>query len=172
MGSKAYRHLLLAAAVMGAMVFRLPARAEDEDLPALAAAMKNVPTTLEKGLQASEQTGKPISAKFEVEDGKLQLSIYTMKPGDFTEVIVAPDSGSVKSAEKITDAEDLKAATSQKAAMDKTTLSLAAVTGQAAQEAARSRAISIFPELRNGHPVAVITLLRDDKFTKVLKKLD
>jgi hypothetical protein len=113
-----------------------------------------------------------LSAKFEVEDGKLQLSIYTMKPGDFTEVIVAPDSGSVKSAEKITDAEDLKAATSQKAAMDKTTLSLAAVTGQTAQEAAGSRAISIFPELRNGHPVAVITMLRDDKFMKIVKTLD
>ena len=85
---------------------------------------------------------------------------------------MAPDSGSVKSSEKITDADDLKAATSQKAAMDKTTLSLATVTGQAAQEAAGSRAISIFPELRDGHPVALITLLRDDKFTKVLKKLD
>ena len=172
MSSKAYRHVLLAAVVMGAMIFGPPAYAEDADSPALAAAMKNVPTTLEKGLQASEQTGKPISAKFEVEDGNLQLSIYTMKPGDFTEVIVAPDSGSVKSSEKITDADDLKAATSQKAAMDKTTLSLAAVTGQAAQEAAGSRAISIFPELRDGHPVALITLLRDDKFTKVLKKLD
>jgi hypothetical protein len=163
---------MAATAIMGLLVFGIPALAEDEDSPALAAAMKNVPTTLDKGLQASEQAGKPISAKFEVEDGKLQLSIYTMKPGDFTEVIVAPDSGSVKSAEKITDTEDLKAATSQKAAMDKATSSLVAVTEQAAREAAGSRAISIFPELRDGHPVAVVTLLRDDKFTKVLKKLD
>ena len=172
MGSVTHRRTLAATAIMGLLVFGVPALAEDEDSPALAAAMKNVPTTLDKGLQASEQAGKPISAKFEVEDGKLQLSIYTMKPGDFTEVIVAPDSGSVKSAEKITDTEDLKAATSQKAAMDKTTSSLAAVTEQAAREAAGSRAISIFPELRDGHPVAVVTLLRDDKFTKVLKKLD
>ena len=79
MSSKAYRHVLLAAVVMGAMVFGLPAMLKMQDSPALAAAMKNVPTTLEKGLQASERTGKPISAKFEVEDGKLQLSIYTMK---------------------------------------------------------------------------------------------
>jgi ribosomal protein L5 len=95
-----------------------------------------------------------------------------MKPEDFTEVIIAPDNGSVRSTEKITDADDLKAATAQKAAMDKTTSSLAVVTGQTAQEAAGSLAISIFPELRDGRPVAVITLLRDDKFTKVLKKLD
>jgi len=172
MGSGAHRRTLGMTAIAGLLMFGVPALAEDEDSPALAAAMKNVPTTLDKGLQASEQSGKPISAKFEVEDGKLQLSIYTMKPGDFTEVIVAPDSGSVKSAEKITDTDDLKAATSQKAAMDKTTSSLAAVTEQTTREAAGSRAISIFPELRDGHPVAVVTLLRDDKFTKVLKKLD
>jgi ribosomal protein L5 len=134
--------------------------------------MKNVPTTLEKGLMASEQAGKPISAKFEVEDGKLQLSIYTMKSSEFIEVIVAPDSGSVKSAEKITDTDDLKAATAQKAAMDKSRMSLAAVTEQTTREAAGSRAVSTVPELRDGHPVAVITLLRDDKFTKLLKKLD
>jgi hypothetical protein len=170
--AKTHRRALAAAAIMGLLAFGVPALAENEDSPALAAAMKNVPTTLDKGLQASEQSGKPISAKFEVEDGELQLSIYTMKPGDFTEVIVAPDSGSVKSAEKITDADDLKAVTSQKAAMDKTALSLAAVTEQTAREEAGSRAISIFPELRDGHPVAVVTLLRDDKFTKVLKKLD
>jgi len=172
MGSETHRHTLAVSAIAGLLIFGVPALAEDEDSPALAAAMKNVPTTLAEGLKASEQAGKPISAKFEVEDGKLQLSIYTMKPGGFTEVIVAPDGGSVKSAEKITDAEDLKAATAQKAAMDKTTSSLATVTGQTAQEAAGSRAISIFPELRDGHPVAVVTLLRDDKFTKVLKKLD
>ena len=172
MGSKTHRRTFVATTIMSALVFGVPALAEDENSPALAAAMKNVPTTLAEGLQASEQAGKPISAKFEVEDGKLQLSIYTMKPGDFIEVIIAPDNGSVKSTEKITDADDLKAATAQKAAMDKTTSSLAAVTGQTAQEAAGSRAISIFPELRDGRPVAVITLLRDDKFTKVLKKLD
>jgi hypothetical protein len=172
MGFTTYRRAVVTTAIVSALIFGVPTLAEDEDSPALAAAMKNVPTTLAEGLQASEQACKPISAKFEVEDGKLQLSIYTMKPGDFTEVIVAPDSGSVKSAEKITDTDDLKAATSQKAAMDKTTLSLAAVTGQTAQEAAGSRAISAFPELRNGHPVAVITLLHNDKFTKVLNKLD
>ena len=172
MGSKTYRSTFAAATIMSALVFGVPSLAEDENSPALAAAMKNVLTTLAEGLQASQQAGKPISAKFEVEDGKLQLSIYTMKPGDFTEVIIAPDNDSVRSTEKITDADDLKAATAQKAAMDKTTSSLAVVTGQTAQEAAGSRAISIFPELRDGRPVAVITLLRDDKFTKVLKKLD
>jgi hypothetical protein len=39
---------------------------------------------LQEGLAASEQQGKPISAKFEVDDGKLQLSVYTAKEGKFS----------------------------------------------------------------------------------------
>lgn len=42
---------------------------------------------------ASESEGQPISGKFEVEDGKLQLAVYTAKDGKFFEVIV--DHGGV-----------------------------------------------------------------------------
>jgi len=36
---------------------------------------------LERGLAASAGHGRPISAKFEMEQGKLQLSVYTIKDG-------------------------------------------------------------------------------------------
>jgi hypothetical protein len=86
--------------------------------------MKDASATLQGGLKASEPQGTPISAKFEIEDGKLQLSIYTMKGNDFMEVVADPKSGAIAKAEKITDAEDLKAATSQKTAMAKAKVSL------------------------------------------------
>jgi hypothetical protein len=38
-----------------------------------------VKVSLDDGLRASETRGTPISAKFEIEDGKLQLSVYTKK---------------------------------------------------------------------------------------------
>src|SRR5258705_6363702 len=38
--------------------------------------------SLQQGLAASAQAGQPISAKFEVDKGKLQLSVYTVKEGD------------------------------------------------------------------------------------------
>jgi hypothetical protein len=63
MGSKTHRRTFVATTIISALVFGVPALAEDENSPALAAAMKNVPTTLAEGLQASEQAGKPISAK-------------------------------------------------------------------------------------------------------------
>ncbi|MCW3477851.1 hypothetical protein [Limobrevibacterium gyesilva] len=123
-------------------------------------------------MTASERTGKPISAKFEIEDGKLQLSIYTMSDGDYTEVVVAPDSGAVTSAKKITDDEDLEAANSQKAAMQKASTPLIAATEKAVAQNTGSRAVSVFPELKDGQPVAVITILRDGKFTTVPEKLN
>src|SRR5205809_4578129 len=83
------------------------------DPAALAAAMKDATATLQGGLKASEREGTPISAKFEIEDGKLQLSVYTLKGNDFMEVVADPMTGAIANAEKITDADDLKAATSQ-----------------------------------------------------------
>jgi uncharacterized membrane protein YkoI len=51
--------------------------------------------TLQQALTAAAQQGRPISAKFEVEDGKLQLSVYTAKDGKFSEVIVNHATGKV-----------------------------------------------------------------------------
>jgi hypothetical protein len=112
--SRAVQFVLLLAAIGLGQAAIAPARAEGGDSAALAAAMKNATATLESGLKASEHEGTPISAKFEIEDGKLQLSVYTMKGEGFTEVVADPKTGAITEAEKITDPEDLKAATSQK----------------------------------------------------------
>ena len=50
-----------------------------KNAPALAAVLKEAKVSLANGIKASEKEGKPISGKFELEDGKLQLSVYTMK---------------------------------------------------------------------------------------------
>ena len=119
MTSKTVRLLSLIAAVGFWSAALAPAWAEADDPKALAAALKDATATLQGGLKASEPQGTPISAKFEIEDGKLQLSGYTMKGNDFMEVVADPRTGSIAKAEKITDADDLKAAASQKAAMAK-----------------------------------------------------
>jgi len=144
-------------------------RAEDA---ALAAALKDTTVTLQGGLKASEREGTPISAKFEIEDGKLQLSVYTMKGNDFMEVVADPKTGGIAKAEKITDADDLKAAASQKAAMAKAPVSLFTATETAVKGNPGFRAVSIFPELKDGHPTAEVTLLQGSTFKKVTEKLD
>ncbi len=58
-------------------------QSKESEKQALAKDVKTVKVSLEKGLSASEAEGKPISAKFEIEHGKLQLSVYTAKDGKF-----------------------------------------------------------------------------------------
>jgi len=133
--------------------------------------MKNAAATLQGGLKASEAQGTPISTKFEIEDGKLQLSVYTMKGNDFMEVVADPKTGAIAKAEKITDADDLKASASQKAAMAKAKVSLLTAT-ETAIKGTGFRVVSIFPELKDGNAVAEVTLLQGTTFKKVTEKLD
>jgi hypothetical protein len=171
MKSRAVQWISIVAAVGFWSTITVPARAED-DPAALAAAMKDATATLQGGLKASEREGTPISAKFEIEDGKLQLSVYTMKGNDFMEVVADPKTGTIAKAEKITDSDDLKAASSQKAAMAKAKVPLLAATETAVKANTGSQAVSIFPELKNGQATAEVTLLQGTTFKKVTEKLD
>jgi hypothetical protein len=177
MTSRTVRLLSLIAAVGFWSTALAPAWAEAGDQKALAAAMKDATATLQGGLKASEREGTPISAKFEIEDGKLQLSVYTMKEGgfmheDFMEVVADPKSGAIAKAEKITDTDDLKAATSQSAAMAKAKVSLFTATETAVKANAGFRAVSIYPQLQGSNPVAEVTLLQGTTFKKATEKLD
>ena len=61
----------------------------DKEKAELAPAAGSSKVTLEQGLAASKTNGKPFSAKFEIENGKPQLSIYTIKDGSqYFEVII------------------------------------------------------------------------------------
>ena len=147
-------------------------KGNDKEHAELAKALKGVKTSLEKGLSTSESQGKPISGKFEVEDGKLQLSVYTMKGDKFSEVIVDHATGKVAKTEAITGGEDLTAAKAQSEAMAKTKLSLRSATEKAVKANKGFRAVSAMPSLKDGHPVAEITLVKGEEFKTVSEKLD
>ena len=165
--------LILLVATIGLLAAAIvPAWAEGGDEAALAAAMKNATATLQGGLKASEAQGTPISAKFEIEDGKLQLSVYTMKGNDFMEVVADPSTGAIAKAEKITDAGDLKEAAEQKAAMAKAKVPLLSAAETAVNANAGAQAVSIVPELKNGQATAEVTLLTGNAVKKVTEKLD
>jgi hypothetical protein len=109
---------LAAAVAISVGALSLDAATDEEDNPtALAGAMSGVKTTLEAGLKASEREGEPISAKFEIEDGKLQLSIYTATDKGFVETVLDPATAAIVKAERITEADDLKEANIQSGSM-------------------------------------------------------
>jgi len=171
MSSRAVQLVLLIATIGVWSIDATRVRAED-DPAALAAALKDTTATLQGGLKASDREGTPISAKFEIEGGKLQLSAYTMKGNTYTEVVADPKTGAITEAAEIKDADDLKAATAQKAAMAKAKVPLLTATETAVKANAGSRAVSIYPQLQNGNAMAEVTLLQGTTFKKVTEKLD
>jgi uncharacterized membrane protein YkoI len=147
-------------------------KSNNEEHAELAKALKGVKISLGKGLTASETQGKPISGKFEVEDGKLQLSVYTMKGDKFSEVIVDHKTGKVAKTKAIATGDDLTAAKAQSGAMAKAKLSLRTVTENAVKANKGFRAVSVTPSLKDGHPVAEVTLVKGDEFKTASEKLD
>jgi hypothetical protein len=95
-----------------------------------------------------------------------------MKGNDFMEVVAHPNTGAIAKAEKIADADDLKEATAQKAAMAKSKVPLLTATETAVNANAGSRAVSIVPALKNGQAKVEVILLQGTTFKKVTEKLD
>ena len=118
-----------------------------------------------------------MSAKYEIDDGAFQLSVYTWKvdayAGDsFSEVIVDYNTGGVAKVDAITDGGDLAAAQSQKAAIARAKRSLADATAAAVNSNAGWRAVSAMPKVDGSGPVAEVTLVRGDDWKVVTERLD
>jgi len=146
-----------------------PAWSAEQDDAALIKAVSRAKVTLQQGLTASQREGRPISGKFEMENGQLQLSIYTEKAGKFFEVIVDHVSGSVAKTEPITEGDDLAEAKTQSAAMAKAKTDLRSATTRAA---VGSRAVAVTPDLKDGHPVASVSFAKGDKLQTATQPLD
>jgi hypothetical protein len=145
---------------------------EHEERQALIKSIGNAKITLQQGLTSAEQQGQPISGKFEIEGGKLQLSLYTAKDGKFSEVVVDFVTGKVAKTEPITEGDDLTAAKAQSAAMAKAKTSLKAAVDKALSQSAGFRAIEVTPELKGGHAVASVILQKDQEFKTVPQSLE
>jgi hypothetical protein len=169
------RHnLIFSIAAAAALLLAGPSTwAEEEMNPAaMAKALPAASVMLDQGLKASARDGTPISAKYEIEHGALQLSVYTMKGAQFSEVIVDHKSGAIKKSEPITDADDMKAAQAQREAMTKAKLALDAATANAVKANAGYRAVSVVPMIAGNQPVATIVLMKGQDVKKVTEKLD
>ena len=166
----------MALAFLVAWVFAAPIgwaqKYDDKEHAELAKALKDAKILLQRGLTASAKEGTPISAKYEVEHGKLQLSVYTMKGDKFSEVIVDHKTGKVAKAEPITGGDDLTAAKAQSEAMAKAKRSLDAAAAEAVKENKGFRAVSVMPAIKDGHPVADVTLVKGTAWKTVAEKLD
>ncbi len=146
---------------------------EGENAPGLLPQVGAAKVSLEAGLAAAETSGKPLSAKFEIEDGKLQLSVYTKKNGKYFEVIVDHETGAVAKTEEIKGGDDLKAAQRQGRAMLKAKITLQKAVEKAVAANAGAKAIraSAYTS-RKGHAMADIDIVVGGKAKEAPQRLD
>ena len=129
----------------------------DDESETLANVLKTK-VSLPQALTTSEQEGQPISAKYEMEGGKLQLSVYTTKDGRFFEIIIDPKTGKIAKVQPIAEGEDLAHARAQSAALTKANTELRDVVHQAMQDRGM-RAVSVMPDMKGGRPVATVSVI-------------
>jgi hypothetical protein len=143
-----------------------------QDRTALSAQLKGAEISLQQGVVASAAEGNPISAKFEVENGKLQLSVYVAKDAGYREVIVDHKTGKIANAQEITDGHDLVAARAQGEAMARAKTSLQRALASAASANQEYRAVSVTSALNGGRSIAYITLMKGKDSKTVSEMLD
>jgi hypothetical protein len=135
----------------------------DKEKAELAPVVAGAKVTLEQGLLTSKKNGKPVSAKFEVENGKPQLSVYTIKDGSkYFEVIVDQTSGEIAKADAITGGDDLTEAKKQNDGMFRATRELREAVKEARRDNPGYNAVSVWSEMKDNHSVATVTLVKDN----------
>ena len=158
-----------AALVERAMLAAEERRERDiEVAPHLGAA----PVSLAQALAASDPRGTPLSAKYELEKDRLQLSVYTERDGRFQELIVDHRTGKLLAASPITDGEDLQAALAQRRALGAAHISLETAVKKAETANGGFRAVSATPALDADRAVTEVVLLRGSESRLVRVVLD
>jgi hypothetical protein len=151
--------------VLALTLWTIPAIAamSDKEKAELAPVVAGAKVTLEQGLLTSKKNGKPVSAKFEVENGKPQLSVYTIKDGSkYFEVIVDQTSGEIAKSDPITGGDDLSEAKKQNDGMFRATRELREAVKEAKRDNPGYNAVSVWSEMKDNHSVATVTLVKDN----------
>jgi len=151
--------------LLAATLWVLPAGAamSDKDKADLAPIVSGAKVTLEQALATSKKNGKPVSAKFEIENGKPQLSVYTVKDGSkYFEVIVDQTSGEIAKADPISGGDDLTQAKKQNDGMFRATRELREAVKEAKHDNPGYNAVSVSSEMKDNHSVATVLLVKDN----------
>ncbi|HET7881992.1 MAG TPA: hypothetical protein VFL55_13990 [Acetobacteraceae bacterium] len=158
--------------ICSALAMTTPVHAQTPDISKYAKAVDEASTTLEQALSTSATNGTPISAQYMLKDEKLQIMVFTKAANGFMEVVIAPATGSIVSAQQVTDADDLEEAEKQELAMEKGSTSLLSAVKEADKQNPGARAVRVVPSIRGGQPMATVFLLKGMQATVSSQKLN
>lgn len=140
---------------------------EDQAQERLIKAFAATKVSLQQALITGEREGQPIAAKFDTNEGRLQLFVYTAKDERFFEVLVDHTTGRIAKVELIVRDDDLAAAKLERDALTRSKTSLKEAVDRALSQSIGFRALSVTPGLKHGHAVAFILLLKEWEFKTV-----
>src|SRR5690349_14772181 len=152
------------ASVLGAWSACAPAADEAKETQALLQELSKSKLTLLEGVrQAAKGHGVPISAKFELEDGKLSLSVYTAQKGlsvppeknVLEELSGSPEAEWKPSVEVFKDVPHVSRSSEQLTLMALGNASLADVIARAGK-GQTGTVFSVTPVIRNHRPMAEV----------------
>jgi hypothetical protein len=162
---------VLAAVAVAFWAIPVGAAMSDKEKADLAPVVTAAKVTLEQGLATSKKNGKPVSAKFEIENGKPQLSVYVVKDGNkYSEVVVDHNSGEIAKADPIS-GDDLAAAKKQADGLFRATRELREAVKEAKRDNPGYQAVSVWSEMKESHSIATVLLVKDNDWKTVVNDL-
>jgi hypothetical protein len=182
--SQSFRLILVLAAFVAlpfvSVLVSTSALAENaEDTKALVEALSKSKLTLLQGVrQAAKDHGAVISAKFELEDGKLSLSVYTAEKGlsvpaeenALEELSGSPEGKWEPKVEVFKDVPHVARSAEQLAIVAIGHTSVADLIARV-QEAQGGTVFSVKPVIKDHKPMAEVLVANKGKVTKVLRPL-
>jgi hypothetical protein len=156
--------MLLAASVPAQQLY------SDSERSVLARVLPNTKLSLPTALKTSERMGTPLSARIEVQDNDLVISVYTAKNDDFSEVVFSARSGSIL---KVQPVDGLKraAAKGETASLIGATVPLHEAVHRAERANPGYWAIRVIPGVVENRPVAIVMLTKNNAFRTVAEDL-
>jgi len=158
---------------IGALGFKVAAAEDADEYKASDDLLKVLPFSkhsLDEGIkQATQGTEVPISAKFEMDEGKLSLSVYAVdtKSNVFKEVSGVSDTQAwTPSSEVIKGGEDLEAAQNQWKVLSASKFSLLDFIAKA-QKDLPGTILSVMPEIEGGKNLCGVRIVNQGKVTEI-----
>ncbi len=165
--------------LLTALVGFTGARAEDpHDMQPLVESLSKSKLTLLEGIRAAKAHGAVISAKFEMEDGKLSLSVYTAEKGlsvpaeqnVLEELSGSPEGKWDPKVEVFKDVEHVSRSAEQLAIVAMGRTSLADLVARV-QKAQGGTVLSVKPMIKNHKPVAEVLVASKGKVRTLVRPL-
>jgi len=151
----------------------LPGLARPQDQGnALAAHIDEAQLALPQGLKIARAKGRPVAARFVVDDeDTLRLEVTTVTAKDTVQLLLDPADGAVRKTVAVTDPVALKKMRAATSALAQAAIPLEQAISAAEQDNEGSRLVGVLPTLVKGKAVARVTLLRGTDLTVVEQRL-